>query len=423
MAVLRGKPCRVCQQVFHRPAQILPLGAQPEALGKIRLHPERNAPRGAQCSAGICQGGSEGCSVDRLGRRGGMLCLDGAAQGGQILPGPVGPPQDGVHKTALGIGKGILRQQFRIAADDGQGCFQIMGQCGKTLAALLFHDPLAFEGAGQLLPQSLHGTQRLVEFPEPGVPQGIPREISACQGTAGIGQQVGLLPEQGHSIPRGQQYRDGQQNQENAQPAEFKIRQDPAQFRVGIGCPETVLQAAESAVDQPYIPVIKRAYHRTVQLQRPVQIPAADVAAKYLIVGCNTPRADRGIQQDPAAEGGQGVGIKVVGGHGGQNVLGFQRCGCRAVGGQQHARCDQNKNQPEPESADSQTPQTGAHQITDQQAGQGFPRVYSLFHRYPIPHTVSMGCRPWARSLARMFFTCSVTAESSAVPPQPNTAS
>lgn len=40
-----------------------------------------------------------------------------------------------------------------------------------------------------------------------------------------------------------------------------------------------------------------------------------------------------------------------------------------------------------------------------------FPFFYILFHRYPIPHIVSIGDRPAAASFFRMFFMCSVIAE------------
>ena len=61
-------------------------------------------------------------------------------------------------------------------------------------------------------------------------------------------------------------------------------------------------------------------------------------------------------------------------------------------------------------------------QVAPQKPCEGKP-PYSLFHLYPTPHTVSMGERPKAFSFARIFFTCSATAESSAVPSKPNTAS
>ena len=57
----------------------------------------------------------------------------------------------------------------------------------------------------------------------------------------------------------------------------------------------------------------------------------------------------------------------------------------------------------------------GQQQIAHEHAAQGHA-FHSLFHLYPIPQTVSMGEGPAGASFARMFFTCSVTADSSAVP-------
>ena len=66
-----------------------------------------------------------------------------------------------------------------------------------------------------------------------------------------------------------------------------------------------------------------------------------------------------------------------------------------------------------------------SHQILQQHAAQRDQS--SLFHRYPTPHTVlssfSGSGTPAARSFARIFLMCWVTAVSSAVPSMPKTAS
>ena len=72
-----------------------------------------------------------------------------------------------------------------------------------------------------------------------------------------------------------------------------------------------------------------------------------------------------------------------------------------------------------------QAGQRRAHQILQQHAAQRGQS--SLFHRYPTPHTVlssfSGSGTPAARSFARIFLMCWVTAVSSAVPSMPKTAS
>ena len=56
-----------------------------------------------------------------------------------------------------------------------------------------------------------------------------------------------------------------------------------------------------------------------------------------------------------------------------------------------------------------------------------FPALFCsssyAFHLYPIPHTVSTGESPSFRNFARMFLTCSVTAESSPALSYPYTCS
>ena len=72
-----------------------------------------------------------------------------------------------------------------------------------------------------------------------------------------------------------------------------------------------------------------------------------------------------------------------------------------------------------------QAGQRRAHQILQQHAAQR--NQSSLFHRYPTPHTVlssfSGSGTPAARSFARIFLMCWVTAVSFAVPSMPKTAS
>ena len=72
-----------------------------------------------------------------------------------------------------------------------------------------------------------------------------------------------------------------------------------------------------------------------------------------------------------------------------------------------------------------QAGQRRAHQILQQHTAQR--NQSSLFHRYPTPHTVlssfSGSGTPAARSFARIFLMCCVTAVSSAVPSIPKTAS
>ena len=52
----------------------------------------------------------------------------------------------------LGGGEGVLLQQLRAAADDGQGGLEVVGQGGQRLGALLLHGPLLGQRPGQGLP-------------------------------------------------------------------------------------------------------------------------------------------------------------------------------------------------------------------------------------------------------------------------------
>ena len=58
--------------------------------------------------------------------------------------------QDGLQLGMLCIAQGVLLKKLGVALYDGQRCFQVMGQCGDLLGALLFHPPLRLQTAGQL---------------------------------------------------------------------------------------------------------------------------------------------------------------------------------------------------------------------------------------------------------------------------------
>ena len=51
--------------------------------------------------------------------------------------------QDGLQLGMLCIAQGIFLKKLGVALYDGQRCFQVMGQCGDLLGALLLHPPLA----------------------------------------------------------------------------------------------------------------------------------------------------------------------------------------------------------------------------------------------------------------------------------------
>ena len=57
--------------------------------------------------------------------------------------------QDGFDLCLLVGGQSILGQQVCVALNDGQRCFQVMGQCGNLLGALLLHPPLALQAVRQ----------------------------------------------------------------------------------------------------------------------------------------------------------------------------------------------------------------------------------------------------------------------------------
>ena len=119
--------------------------------------------------------------------------------------------------------------------------------------------------------------------------------------------------------------------------------------------------------------------------------------------------------------------VKGGGGHARQNVLcGFLAGLCGLIRGQeQPAVLDPQQQHQQPPHRDQQAGQRRAHQILQQHTTQR--NQSSLFHRYPTPHTVlssfSGSGTPAARSFARIFLMCWVTAVSSAVPSMPKTAS
>ena len=49
----------------------------------------------------------------------------------------------------LCIAQGIFLKKLGVALYDGQRCFQVMGQCGDLLGALLLHPPLALQAVRQ----------------------------------------------------------------------------------------------------------------------------------------------------------------------------------------------------------------------------------------------------------------------------------
>ena len=155
-------------------------------------------------------------------------------------------------------------------------------------------------------------------------------------------------------------------------------------------------------------------------LHCPLQVPGIHVGGQHLA-------AIRRGKQGVTAQGVQLVLIKGCGSHARQNVLcGFLTSQCSLICRQkQPAVLDPQQQHQQPPHRDQQAGQRRAHQILQQHAAQRGQS--SLFHRYPTPHTVlssfSGSGTPAARSFARIFLMCWVTAVSSAVPSMPKTAS
>ena len=397
---------------------------QAEARDKAVFQPEIHPRRRAQRLAGLAQRGGKGGGVKILRRGGGKLRPGGVPQGGQVLPGPVGPAQDGLHRLALGVGQVVLGQQLGVALDDGQRRFQVVGQRGDALRPLLLHRPLRFQRVRQPVPQALHRAQRLLKLPHAGVAQRLAGQVPARQPAAGVGQAGGLGLQAAAGAAGHGKHRSGQRQHQQHGPQRLEIRQHPPQRRVGVGGHKVILQPAQRAVDQRHVQVILAAQGGAVQCQRKLQLGVGHVGGQH-VPGCGKAAGGgAGVQQDPAAQVGQSAGVKMVGGHGRQKLGGLLGRAGGAVGRQDEPCLDQHQHQREPYHGHRRAGQPGAQQVAGQQPAQRAGAMFhSFFHRYPIPHAVSMGCRPWARSLARMFLTCSVTAESSAVPSKPNTAS
>ena len=248
-------------------------------------------------------------------------------------------------------------------------------------------------------------------------------QVAPRQQAAGVGQPPGDGPQPPRRAAGRGEHHPGQQQDQQDRHAGLEIRQHPAQRRVGVGHGEIILQTAERAVDERHVPVELAVEGPGAPGQRQVQAGAVHVGGQHVLGRGGFVGGDGLVQQHPAAEVRQGVGVKMVGRHLGQELHGPQGCVGPAVGGQDEPQLDHGHQYPEPEHRRGRAGQPGADQIAQQQAAEGAAALHSLFHRYPIPQTVSMGCSPQARSLARMFLTCSVTAEVSAVTSKPKAAS
>ena len=97
--------------------------------------------------------------------RAGFGGVDGA-QGLQVAVRFFRGALHGGNLGFLGFGQVlILRQQVGVAGYDRQRGFQVMGQGGGLLGALLFQLPLALQAGCQLAAHYLHSPQRFGELP------------------------------------------------------------------------------------------------------------------------------------------------------------------------------------------------------------------------------------------------------------------
>ena len=130
--------------------------------------------------------------------------------------------------------RAVLGQQLGVAGDHSQRRFQVVGQRGDLLAALLFGRPLAAQAGGQLAAQRLHRLQSGVQLADIRV-----AERRAVQQPGGNLPGCVLQPGRGARqaagrAPRAQRYGQQLQRGQHQRGQDLKIRQPPAQRRDGI---------------------------------------------------------------------------------------------------------------------------------------------------------------------------------------------
>ena len=117
----------IVQQIAHRPIQA---GA---VDGQFQFGDRRTLETNLFCRAEALPDPPPSTDQVRQVRRLLLLVCFRALGGhgpqlGHIVLEPDGAVEDGIHHLLLGRRQRVLRQQFRIAADDSQRCFKVVGQ-------------------------------------------------------------------------------------------------------------------------------------------------------------------------------------------------------------------------------------------------------------------------------------------------------
>lgn len=276
---------------------------------------------------GLC---AQGLRVPAQGReqRGGrgfglFLLLCGqhghGAQRIYILLCAPGVAHNALRQRLLRGRQAVLAQKLGVAADDGEGRFQIVRQGGKLPAAQGLRLPLAVQRGRQLLPQAVHGGQGGGKFPHAGPALRPAFQRAGGNGAAGLGQKLRVRPQALCHAVRKPHHAAKARQCGSCQEHGLKIRQLAAQGRVCVGHGVVVLKIGHGAVRQRHGGVVLRvapvAAAAAPGVQGFFQVPAVHVGAQHLRV-CLRRR-----EYGPAAQARQPAvgkaGRRVPGGHGG----------------------------------------------------------------------------------------------------------
>ena len=325
-------------------------------------------------------------------------------QRGNVFPRVARIAQNGIHIRALGVAQRVLGQQFGVAADDRERRFQVMRQRGHLLCPLLLHTPLGLQRTGKVLLQRAHGVHCTVQLPHARRGKISALQLPLRNACAGGGQLIRRTAQPARVMPCDKRYRCHQHHGEQHQAGKLKIRKNAAQGLVAVKHAVIELKQAQRPIAEIHTLVKPRP-----SLQRPPGLLRVrqPTAGKVRLQHC----AVRGEINIIAQFVRQRCVKAALQAHCGRRVRGMVTL---RAGGQHKTRVHQQHERYPPCRRQCCCRNACQYQIAPQQRTQA--HISSFFHLYPIPHTVSIGAPPAAFNFARMFFTCSVTAESSAQP-------
>ena len=373
-AARRGVPGRVVQQVAHRPVQAGPVHGQ--AQGRGRGTPERDLLPGAEALADPSPAVHQVLQADGLpfpARR--HIPAGHGPQLGHIVLEPEGAVEDGVGHLPLGRGERVLLQQLRVAADDGEGRLEVVGQGGQLQVPLPLHGPLALQGPGQVRPELVHGLQGLPELPHPSPAGQRHVQPPLGDGLRGGGEEGGVPAEEARKVPGGDRP-GGQPGQEQHDGgAALELRQPPLEHLGPVGHGVVVLQNACRAVgqlDQLVVLGVKKARVDGLPVQGGLGV--AQVAFIH-IPGVRHPAP--AVEEDPAVVVGDVRRVQLPGGEGLHHRPHPHRGG---VGRVDDAHPHQNGHPSPPEDGQYQDGPAGGEQVPPEQGCEAAPPPQTLFH-------------------------------------------